>query len=589
MKHLKQNLFSISILVILLTQCTIGERSTEQTPVPVSPYDFPYGYPFPEYPTGGGSHPTLSDNYLENEPDPINQLKRIAQYALRLIQTNKPERAVQYLDNYLEKHPGKMDQEILFMRTMALAQLGKKNEAILSMKKALDNAGLPPQRFLAGPRRMLKPIHDQKEFINLWENWKDKLIHGPMLGDVSDQGAQIWVRTLIETSVRVSVSNDPEMKNPVIYGPVISKANRDYTAVVKLDSLKPNITYYYKILLGPEKYETASNYQTFRTYNIPGRPDYFKIAFGGCAGYVPSNEIMWDTIRKQNPRAFLTLGDNVYIDDPESPDQQQLMYYQRQSRPEFQRLISSSPIYSIWDDHDFAMDDSWGGPHTDLPYWKNMVWDIFRQNWVNPKYASVDRPGAWYDFQIADVHFIMLDTRYYRENAGRFGKSNIRNPTMLGPDQLSWLKNVLIGSNATFKVLVSSVPWHSDAKGKGENRVDGWVGYLQERERIFSWIDDFKIEGVLLISSDRHRSDAWLTERENGYDLYEFSSGQFTNQHTHPVLENSLFGYNEKPSFGLLHFDSTLDDPTASYDIVDIDGRVQHSITIHHSDLVFKQ
>ena len=66
----------------------------------------------------------------------------------------------------------------------------------------------------------------------------------------------------------------------------------------------------------------------------PGTPGTFTIAFGGCAGYTPANERMWDTIAGHTPHAFLILGDNVYIDLPEQPGPfHDYTYYQRQSAP----------------------------------------------------------------------------------------------------------------------------------------------------------------------------------------------------------------------------------------------------------------
>ena len=215
-----------------------------------------------------------------------------------------------------------------------------------------------------------------------------------------------------------------------------------------------------------------------------------------------------------------------------------------------------------------------------------MVWEIFKQNWVNPGYGDGERPGVWFDFHIADVHFILLDGRYYREHNGRYddGGEPVENPSMLGPHQLEWLRKTLAQSDATFKVLISPVSWHVDSKG-GQGNLDTWSGYLEEREAIFSWIREQDVSGVVLLSSDRHRSDAWLTEREDSYDLYEFGSAHFTNQHTHRVMEGSLFGYNEKNSFGYLHFDTEAEDPEVTYKILSIDGQVQETLTVKLSQL----
>ena len=573
----------ISLAILLLVSGISVSRA--QTPVPVSPYDFPFGYPFPDYPLAGASHPSVSTDYMRRAPRP-DRVNRMAQYALRLIQTNRVQQAVEYVDRYMEQYPRLLDEEMLFMRAMALVQLGKLDEAVAAMQEAVYRAELPAERFLAGPRRLFAPMHMHPGFLDLWQNGQRELIHGPMLGDMTHESVKVWVRTFSEQPVRIAVSRSADMSEPVITNEVMTSASWDYTAEITVHGLEPDSRYYYSVLLGSTQQEVRALHQKFRTYPKPSTQTRFQVAFGGCAAYAPFNERMWDTVRKFEPRAVFALGDNVYIDDPESPDQQQLMYYQRQSRPEFRRLTGSVPIYAIWDDHDFAMDDSEGGPETDIPYWKPMVWDIFRQNWVNPEYASGERPGAWFDFHLADVHFIFLDGRFYREDAGRWGDGHrIKHATMLGPHQKEWLRETLAGSDATFKVLVSPVPWNDYAKGEGNRSLDGWYGYQEEREEIFSWINKHKIDGVVLISSDRHRSEAFLLERNEGYNFYEFGSGHFTNQHSHPLIEGALFGYNETNSFGLLTFDTSSENPQVIYEIVNIDGFIQERLTVYHSQL----
>ncbi len=170
---------------------------------------------------------------------------------------------------------------------------------------------------------------------------------------------------------------------------------------------------------------------------------------------------MWDTIGGFAPDALLLLGDNVYIDDPESPVMQRYTYHRRQSRPEWRRLIASTPVFTIWDDHDFSTNDSWGGPLVDVPAWKlDHSWPIFVENWANPPYAGGrEQPGCYYAFSCGDVDFIMLDCRYYRTDPSG------PQPSMLGPVQLAWLKQQLLRSDGTFKVICSSVPWDLPHQG----------------------------------------------------------------------------------------------------------------------------
>ena len=212
------------------------------------------------------------------------------------------------------------------------------------------------------------------------------------------------------------------------------------------------------------------------------------------------------------------------------------------------------------------------------------MWKVFRNNWNNPAYGGGEKqPGCWFDFSIADVDFFMLDGRYYRVK-GRRQNVEVDNPSMLGRAQKQWLFEKLRNARGTFKVLASPVPWASGAK-PGRAGMDTWEGFKEERAEIFAFLARHKIDGVILISADRHRSDAWKIERASGYPLYEFESSRLTNIHTHGIMPGSLFGYNEKCSFGLLSFDTTASDPTVTYRIINIDNAVMHTLVLRKSQL----
>ena len=309
--------------------------------------------------------------------------------------------------------------------------------------------------------------------------------------------------------------------------------------------------------------------------------DKFTIAFGGGAGYVPPHERMWDTIGAIDPRALLLLGDNVYIDDPKTPEMQLFHYYRRQSQPEWSKLAKKVPIYAIWDDHDFTTNDGWGGPAINEPSWKREVWQIFKDNWDNPYYGGGEKqPGCWFDFWIGKVHFVLIDGRYYRESPK--GK----NPSMLGPAQMKWLKKTL-KEPATFTVFCTNVPVTPKVKPGSK---DTWDGFDGERQKIFNFIAKEKIPGVVILSADRHRSDAYRIDTgiEGMYPLYECQSSRLTNQHVHGLIKHSLFGYNDKQSFGRVDFDLTARDPTFKYTIINIDGESIHSLELKLSELQFK-
>ena len=157
---------------------------------------------------------------------------------------------------------------------------------------------------------------------------------------------------------------------------------------------------------------------------------------------------------------------------------------------------------------------------------------------------------------------------------------------MLGPAQMKWLQKTLRKKSTTFTVICSNVPLAPKVKPGSK---DTWDGFDGERQRIYQFLADEKIPGVIILSADRHRSDAYRIDTgiKGMYPVYEFSSSRLTNQHVHRLIESSLFGYNQKQSFGRVDFDLKVEDPTVEYTIVNIDGKAIHSLKVKRSELQF--
>ena len=491
------------------------------------------------------------------------QYKRVHQKALRQILSGDLELPIQTMKSFVDQNP--TDVESRFILTLAYLQQREIENANANIKQAIE-LGMPIERFIAGPRGLFQTFANQPLYREL-RQFHDGVVHGPMVGSVTHESARFWVRTSGEDELEIKVwaVNEPIRKQSVW-----TRANQDYTGVLEITGLRPDTEYQYNLSGFKGK---------FRTSPSPKSHTRFTIAFGGGAGYTPENERMWETIRSFNPQALLLLGDNIYSDDPQSTAMQQYCYYRRQSQEEYRRLLASTPVYAIWDDHDFCTNDKWGGPEIDNPPWKRTVWQTFGQNWVNPYYGGGEaQPGCWFDFEIGDVHFILLDGRYYRTDP------KVETPSMLGPAQKAWLFETLKNSNATFKVLGSPVPWDFRTKG---GSTDTWNGFREEREEIFRFIEQNRIEGIVLMSADRHRSDAWRIVRPNGYDFYEFNSSRLTNRHVHKTMDEAIFSYNEKQSFGIVEFDTMIENPSVTYKVVNIDGEVVCGLLVTRSQLTF--
>lgn len=505
----------------------------------------------------------------------FSQYKRVHQEILKLIVDGNQKQAIIALREIVTIVP--RDGESQYMLAVAYVADGQIKAAVASVDKALK-LGIPTSRFLGGTKTGLEPLRKMESFQSLFLN-ASPLVHGPMLGRNTGTGISIWIRTASACAVKVAI-RERGHSNSVAHGADKSEASSDYTAVVRVDGLLANHDYEYTLTLGEEP---LPEIYKFRTLAEKHQQTKFRVAFGGGAGFVPANEYAWNTIGEQRPDVLMLLGDNTYSDAPEMPEMQHYCYYRRQSRPEFRNLVSQVPVYTIWDDHDFGTNDCQGGPLIEEPYWKVPVWNVFKNNWVNPKYGNGGiQPGCWYDYYVGNVHFIMLDGRAYRD----LRPSDESRPTMLGPAQIKWLQRTIKGSSGVFTVLVSPVPWVFSAKG---NSKDTWNGFKQERNEIFDVVKQSGSNGVLLMSADRHRSDLWKIQREGLYPLYEFNSSRLTNQHVHPEMAGAEFSYNKKQSFGIVEFDTTISDPTVEYRIINIDGKQIHSRQITRSEITHDQ
>lgn len=484
------------------------------------------------------------------------------------IFSGEVDKAIDRMDKFLLEN--KNDTEVLYGLSVAYYSKKDNEKGLDYFNKAIE-AGIAIERFMTGPKNILSFLFNEQEFKNLIQ--KKQLIHGPMTGTVTSNSAKVWIRTFSETSFKIIVASDSLMSKPVGTFSGSTQKSDDFTGIAKIDNLRPDSKYFYTLEVSGNKIPGIS---TFKTFPKEGDAGLQRIAFGGGAAFNPDFEHIWTVIANQKPNLFLGMGDNIYIDHPELPEVQRHCYYQRESVPQFRKMQTSVPYYSIWDDHDFGVNDSYGTPDKFIPAWKTDVLKVYKDNTLNPYYAGGEaQPGTWYNFSMGQVDFFMLDTRYYRT------PSTDANPNMLGTAQMSWLKDKLKNSKGAFKVIVSSVPWADGAKDAMEGRFDTWKGYSREREEIFTFLTQNSIEGVVLLSADRHRHDAWKHERPDDYSLYEFTSSRLTNLHYHELRTDALFGYNQKNGFGLLEFNTKAEQPYMVFKTINIDNELINQVRIY--------
>ena len=288
---------SILLAVILLSKCSQPEEAPFRGDAPDDAYLEGSAYPY------FGSEEEWEQRFFTDHIK--TQVKRRGQRQMLDIVRGKPEEAVRYAEELLAADPA--DQESLFNLAVARAQLGQLDQAMEAVRRA-EEAGLPFERFLAGPRNLLKPLMEHEPFRQEADARDIKLLHGPMVGSVTGTSARFWVRTAEESDVQVMAGSGDTFRPQVRSAVARTSAEIDYTVIVELQGLEPGTTFHYDVTVDGESV-LAPDHPSFRTFPSRATPVQFEIGFGGGAGYVPQHERMWHVIRSRGPLVFCQIKD----------------------------------------------------------------------------------------------------------------------------------------------------------------------------------------------------------------------------------------------------------------------------------------
>ncbi len=413
------------------------------------------------------------------------------------------------------------------------------------------------------------------------------LMGGPMLGDLTDKGVSIWLRPASTQKLTVQVKCLKSAKSAAYTGKATS-AGKEVRIPIK--GLKPGMPYVYEV------YAEEKLLSTGRFTTAPARDseEVFRLTFGSCMHKIGiHHQGLTEAILKRKPAAMMLLGD-IAVDDRENKVNMHRADYQlRDVAKPWRTLAANLPLYTSWDDHDYFNNDLSGipkGKHKQFTAAdRDAVRAVWHQNWNNPK-TEKRHKGIYFNTRIGPVEIIMLDTRSCRDNArrGQYG-------SFLGQEQMTWLKKTLKNSKAPFIVISSGTMW-SDYVSDGK---DSWGTWDKEaREEIFSFIEQEKINGVLLISGDRHGARGFRIPRSSDFSFYEFepaslggvSGGKFGTNGPPAIIENcpeQLFGYYGQDffAFGEFTFDTSGIEAKVTFNLIDAQGSILETLEIPYNEL----
>lgn len=359
-----------------------------------------------------------------------------------------------------------------------------------------------------------------------------------------------------DTAVHWEVAEDKDFSRVVARGETVAKAASDHTVKADVRGLAPATTYWFRFSAG-DGTQTVSPAGRTRTAPPAGAATP-GVRFGvvSCANWEAGYFSPYRHLAaRADLDAVLHLGDYIY--EYASGSYPDAKYVVRQHRPvheiltladyrtrhatyktdpDLQTLHATHPVIAIWDDHEFANDAWSGGAENHTPdtegSWADRAAGAKQAyfEWM-PVRASTE--GTVYRRlrfgNLVDLH--LLDLRSFRSQQAAIGSAAVDDPerSITGRAQLDWLKSGLAGSDATWKlvgtsVMISpvafgSVPAHLleplaellglPKEGLAVN-VDQWDGYTDDRKELISHLRDRSVTNTVFLTGDIHM--AWAND-----------------------------------------------------------------------------
>lgn|GEM_PF-713418 len=384
-------------------------------------------------------------------------------------------------------------------------------------------------------------------------------------GDLTQDSAVLWVQADRVGRVVVELASEEASDSPPLQFQRPIDPDADYTVKIVVDGLTPGTRYRWRaaVVTPPEPNPPEPNADGAAQGPMPDElvggqaiggfstaPDPYAAApvrliwGGGLAGQNVCRDAelgfeIFTAIGKAAPDLFVGAGDMIFADElceavgrygnPQIPasfgkatNLQGFRAHWRYSRADLglRRLLAETAYYAVWDDHEVikgsgplhdTRDDPpyRAGEHL-LPPGLNAMLEQnpIGENPLTPKrlYRSV-RWGQ-------HLELLLLDTRQYRD-ANSAPDSPERPKTLLGREQLTWLKDRLATSDATWVVVVSGVPLStanglsSDAARNGWSDPDGRTDFGQELQAILEHAALYGRDKLLFVSADANYAAAF--------------------------------------------------------------------------------
>lgn len=404
--------------------------------------------------------------------------------------------------------------------------------------------------------------------------------HGVQSGDVDAGSGMIWARADRPSRMMVEIATTESFKDARALAPLDALPVSDLAVKRLVDGLPAEQDIFYRLTLQDLSDVNAVSEPVvgrFRTAPAGRRSVRFGWSGDTCGqgwGIDETGMTTYATILQHRPDFFIHSGDTIYADGPiaaeakiatggvwknmvaegvgkvaETLDEFRGRYKYNMLDRHVRALNAEVPVFYQWDDHEVV--NNWSSSKdlaADARYAEKSIAMLGARasrafHEMLPVRPAAAEPSRIYRVipygPMLDVFF--LDLRSYRgPNNDGLSAAMTPDSRVLGAEQLRWLKQALLASRATWKVIACDMPiglvvWDNwSAKSGVEAVAQGDNGPARGRELEFAdllrFIKSANIANVVWLTADVHYTAAHLYSPDKAAfqdfePFWEFVSG----------------------------------------------------------------
>lgn len=234
---------------------------------------------------------------------------------------------------------------------------------------------------------------------------------------------------------------------------------------------------------------------SFKTAHPIGSLDVVRVGATSCTSFSYQPYTALERTAEYDLDLFVHLGDQSYNDNDETLSEYRESWRRTLNDPGYRAIYPATSMLATWDDHEVT--NNWNPETISDPRLAFASQAYFESLAIEQQESG----ALWHSYRWGDtVEFFVTDNRGERLPSTRTSGD----AQYISDEQMEWLQDGLLDSDAHFKVVFSSVPITNMPGLWDLSPEDRWEGYASQRSELLDFITGNGIDDVYFLGGDFH-------------------------------------------------------------------------------------